>query len=150
MIRFERTTDAALVREAIANPRTYRWHTFDGAPSIDEFQPVMSDSIWYVAAYDTDECLGIFMFVPQNPILWDVHTCLFPSAWGRAAEAANACAEWVFTNTPCRHIITHVTEDNALANGLAIKAGFTARGFLPASFQREGQLLGQMIFGRAA
>lgn len=149
MIRFERTHDPALVRQAIANPKTYAAHCFDGAPSIEAFEPIMSDAIWYVAAYEAD-WLGIFMFVPQNPVLWEVHTCLLPKAWGRAVEIAQAAVAWVFANTPCRHIITHVPEDNTLAYRLAVGAGFEHYCTLRASFQRGGALISQFLLGKVA
>lgn len=151
MIRFERTFDAALVRRAIANPKTYKWHTCDGSPAIEDYQPSMGANIFYAAAWDGDEYLGCFKFEPLNPILWEVHTCLLPSSWGdRAHQAAVDCAAWIFANTPCRHIITHVPEDNALAAHLAVGSGFTVYGTIPASLPRGGKLLAQTLFGRVA
>lgn len=146
MIRFERTFDAELVRAAIANPRTYRQHCCDGSPHITQFRPNMDESIQYVKVSSGDDYLGVFMFVPLNPICWEIHTCLLPSAWGPIAkEAGNAICPWIFANTPCVSVVTHIPEDNVLAHRFALDCGMTVRGLIPCSFQREGRIMGQYV-----
>lgn len=148
MIRFERTFDAALVRQAIAHPRTYRSHCCDGSPDREAWQPNMGNDIWYVAAWENETYLGVFMFVPHNPILWEVHTCLMPIAWGdRARECALSVAKWIWKNTPCEHIKTYIPDDNPLAVKFAHAAGMRIYGEIPRSFPRNGIVHAQLVMG---
>lgn len=146
MIRFERTDDVSLIRSAIGHPKVFRWHTFDGGPTIDTYQPLIGPGIVYVRADLGNTFLGIFEFVQHNPICWEVHTALLPSSWGeQAAQAVEQLSPWVWANTPCRHIFTKVPEDNPLALRLARTGGMREFGTMPKSFPRDGKLLDQTI-----
>lgn len=146
MIRFERTVDVAQIRSAIAHPKTWRAHSFDGGPSINNYEPIINPGVWYIAAHNHDTFLGVFMFIQHNPICWEVHTCLLPSAWGEmATQAVEQLSPWIWANTPCRHIFTKVPDDNPLALRLARTAGMREFGTMPYSYPRDGRILGQTI-----
>lgn len=146
---FERTDDAGLIREIITHPRLYPWLTDEYSPGRDAFQPVMAEGIWYVLAYDNAGLLlGLFMFARHSPVVWEVHTCLLPGAWGEpAARAAREVAGWMFEHSGCQRIITHVPAYNRLAVRFAKAAGMTEYGRNVASFAKGGRLHDQIELG---
>lgn len=144
---FERTKDYALIRKIMTHHRVYPHITDDGCPPVEKFHPGESDDLWYILVTD-DEPLGLWLFVPQNAVCWEVHTCMLPVAWGeRAAAAAKEMAEWIWKNTPCRRIITNVPECNRLALKFAKAAGMVEFGRNEKSFLKNGKLWGQIMLG---
>lgn len=118
----------------------------DGSPARTEFRA--SPGLTYLGMFDGDKYLGLFVLHQHNAILWEVHTCLLPHAWGPTAkDCAKLCVEWVFSNTDCRRLITSVPEGNALAERLAQAAGMVRYGTNPRSFLKNGQELDQIMLG---
>src|SRR5581483_3651266 len=114
-VRFERSTDVALIRQIITHPKIYPWLGDDGMPPAAQFQPVDHPEIHYMLVWDGSELLGLFEFRPKNSVTWEAHTCLLPNAWGaRAVTAAREMARWTFDNTSCERIVTAVPEYNRL------------------------------------
>jgi RimJ/RimL family protein N-acetyltransferase len=145
---FERTKDYALVRQIMVHPKIWPHISDDLAPPASEFQPQRTDAIWYVLAVDECKVLGMFAFVPQNGVCWDVHTCLLPRAWGGPAlDAARAVAPWIWANTDCRRIITTVPAYNRLALRLARAAGMREFGVNHRSYLKYGKLHDQVLLG---
>ena len=147
MYQFKRLDDYEIIRETITNPRIYRWLTDDTSPEREQFKPIESDLIWYIGAYRDGKYLGLWMFVPQNGICWEVHTCLLPQAWGESAMAAKELANWIWVNTPCQRIITNVPTYNKLARILAVNTGFKQFGINEKSFLKNGTLHDQLVLG---
>lgn len=148
MITFERTTDLEQVRQVMTHPRIWPWISDDGSPAAEDFRPVNSPAIWYIAAKYRDELLGIFVFTPQNTVCWEVHTCLLPRAWGpMGLAAAKELARWMWAHTSCRRITTHVPADNLLALAFARHAGMETFGVNKRSFLRGGMLIDQTVLG---
>jgi len=148
MIRFERSFDYELVRRVMTNPAIYPHISDDGSPLAGEYRPIEHEAIWYVAAYDGDELLGIWMFCPQNAVCWEVHTCLLPSAWGERGQiAARLLPLWIWANTNCRRIVSNVPTTNRLALHFAAKAGMRLFAVNEASYLKYGQLCDQAMFG---
>ena len=149
-IRFERTRDMGLVKAIITVPEIYRHVTDDGAPRPEDFTPMDHPAIWYVLAWDEDECLGAWTFMPANSTCWEVHTCLLPSAYmvkGRTAVAGRQVIQWIWDNTPCQRIITNVPSYNRLALRFAERAGMVVMGVNVRSFMKNGELLDQIMLG---
>ena len=145
---FARTFDMELVRTIMTHPEIYPWISDDGCPPAEEFQPQEHSAIWYVQAMDASETLGIFVLSPQGVACWEFHTVLLPSAWGKCAVAAmKAMFEWVWTNTPCRRLITNVPVNNRRARWIARAVGLTQFGLNPGSFLKDNVLYDQMLFG---
>jgi hypothetical protein len=55
--------------------------------------------------------------------------------------------EWIWTNTPCRRIVTGVPQGNRLAFRFAVAAGMEQYGVNEASFLRGGRMLDQICLG---
>ena len=147
-IHVDRSTDYGLVRAIMTQPSVYGHLTDDFSPPAADYRPIESDAIWYVIVWDDNDLLGLWLFVPQNGICWEIHTALLPDAWGdRGHRAAKVALAWIWQNTPCRRIVTNVPEDNRLAYRFALAAGMVGYGLNRASFQRGGRLLDQHCLG---
>ncbi len=144
----DRTFDYELARSIITDPYIYDHVSDDNSPSAKEFQPVQSELMWYLIVRDEEEVLGCFLFVPQNSVCFEVHTCILPNALGsRAREAAQMAKEWMFTHSPAERIVTNVPETNILALKFAKAAGLKEYGLNPRSFLKHGLLLDQTMLG---
>lgn len=148
-VRVEQLFDARLIDETMRHPRIYPHIKDDFCPEkAYDFVPPIDDAHTYVGAYRGDEYLGLFLLHPHTHILWEVHTCLLPVAWGSTAlKCTTACAQWVWDNTPCQRLITAVPEGNELALRLARRSGMGEYGVNPKSFARGGVLISQTLLG---
>mgnify|MGYP001588587207 CR=1 FL=1 len=138
--------DLDLVTTTMRHRRIWPSISDDGSPAREAFQA--SPSLTYLGMFEGHEYLGLFVLHQHNAIMWEVHTCLLPSAWGSRAQAcAKLCVEWIFDNTECRRLITSVPVGNALAERLAGAAGMVRYGTNPRSFLKNGQELDQIMLG---
>lgn len=148
MITFERTRNYRLIREVLVHPKIWPFISDDASPPVEEFQPVEHDAFRYILAYCDDTLLGLWMFVPQNGVCWEVHTALLPVAWGLLGQsAAKALPGWIWENTPCRRIVTNVPSSNRLALHFALKAGMKIYGVNEGSYLKAGILRDQVCLG---
>lgn len=145
---FERTTDYDLIREIVTHPKLYSWLTDDFSPPPRDYRPPEHPAIWYLLVKEGETRLGLFMAAPLNGVLFELHTCLLPPAWGgKSREALRSVIQWIFENTPCRRIVTHVPRDNRLALKLAADVGLERIGVNRNSFLKNGKLLDLILFG---
>lgn len=147
MITVERTFDYDLIRSFMVHPRVYPHITDDGCGPAEDFRPHESELIYYALVRIDGEPAGVFMFVTENSVSCQVHTCMGPRAWGVSAEAAKEAAKWVFSTTPFVRINTQVPVYNKLAERLSIKAGMTQYGLCPKAFKKNGQLWDIALYG---
>lgn len=153
MIELNRSFDYDLIRRIMTDRAVYSDISDDGCPAAENFQPVESDALWYVIASDRrpDQepiVLGLWLLVPQNTVCWEIHTVLLPHAWGPLGrEAARAMAQWIWSETPCKRLITNVPEPNRLALHFAREAGMVEYGLNPASYLKHGKLFAQHCLG---
>jgi RimJ/RimL family protein N-acetyltransferase len=154
VIHFERSFDYELIRRILTHEKIWPHISDDYSPPATEFRPIESTAAWYIVVRDIypdagpEEVLGLWMFVPQNSVCWEVHTCLLPTAWGdRGQRAARMLPDWIWQHTHCRRIITNVPSTNRLALHFAVKAGMTIYGVNRASFLKHGTLCDQVCLG---
>lgn len=148
MITFERSTDYRLIKRILTHPKIYPHISDDQSPPVGRYEPVRNDAIWYVVPRSGAIPLGIWMFVPQNGVCWEVHTALLPEAWGGIGlEAARILPTWIWANTTCRRIITTVPSTNRLALRFALRAGMKMYGVNEASYMKGGKLCDQVCLG---
>lgn len=144
-LKVYRTHDMWDVREIIQDPRISK-HLSDegsvGEAAIDS--PVL---YWLMVEYK-EEPSGVFLFHPHNAITYEVHTAILPPLWGELAkQAAFMARQWIFTQTPCRKLITHVPEYNKLALRFAKQGGLKLEGVNRKSYLFNGELMDQYLLG---
>lgn len=146
---FERIFDMDLIRRTMTHPQIWPHISDDGAPSLEGFEPPSHPSIWYVAVRSGSEFMGLWMFVPQSAVCFEVHTCLLPTAWGTfSRRAAVAVADWMWQQcVNLQRIVTSVPECNRLALRLAENSGMLRYGLNPMSYLKNGKLYGQILLG---
>lgn len=145
-MRFVETDDEDVIRSIVTHPKVYPHISDDGSPAPDDWKP--NPAVKYILVFDGCELLGLWAFVPENFVTWNVHTCLLPIAYGRKAlEAAKQMAEWVWKNIGCQRVTTNVPEYNRLALRFAERAGMVRFGVNPSSYMKDGKLYDQILLG---
>lgn len=131
----------------MCDPRIYKWISDDSSETIENFEPVIVDEIYYLGCFDGEKYLGLFMVVPQSFAWFDFHTCLLADAWGNAVECVDSAKKWIFENTRCIRLTTIVPENNRLALRLAKKSGAIEYGFNPKCWVKNGVVCGVHLLG---
>lgn len=146
MLTFSECTDYPLIRAIITNPRIYDHVTDDFSAPREEYQPIVHPEVFYVIVGDPD-IRGLWIFQKHSPVLYEIHTCLRPEAWGKfAVQAAAGLATWLWDHHPqCQCVITKVPEYNRLALAFAKRAGMKECGRLPRSYQKHGKIMDTTI-----
>jgi RimJ/RimL family protein N-acetyltransferase len=144
----ERTFDYALIRSIMTDPTVWCGISDDYAGSVHDFKPIESEQLIYALWSEAGIPKGLWLFVPQSRIRWEVHTCIPKESRGRAAfDAAQECMQWVWQNTECVRIITAVPAFNPSALRFARMVGMQVIGVDEKSFQKGGELHDQMLLG---
>jgi hypothetical protein len=151
----ERTQDEAVIISVVTHPKVYPWICEDGAPSPENWHPVIADSVYYLLAKEITKqnpiVLGLFAVVPSTTsCVYQIHTCLLPISWGPMAKhAAKELLNWIWINLPnCTRVVGEVPRFNRLA----LKFGFDAYGMKQfginqKAFLKKGKLHDVIMLG---
>ena len=97
---------------------------------------------------EINEKIGIFVGHPWNSICYEAHTLILPEFRGEeTVKIAKEAIRWMFDNTLCKKIVTHVPTFNQKAYALAIKVGGKLEGINKKSFLKFNKLYDQYLFG---
>ncbi len=142
------TSDLELIERTIKHPRVYPRISDDFSEKMEDWKPKIGDDTTYLAMYDDSTYFGLVVLVEKNPICYEIHSCLLPSAYGAAAVGALAMAiDWAWMNTQCRRLVAGIPEDNSLAYKLAKNVGMSDYGYDPGCTMRHGRILGMRLVG---
>jgi hypothetical protein len=146
---FERTHEYELVRRILTDPGIYRRMGEDGLPPPDEFEVNRDPRIWYVVAFDEGGLLGLFAFLPDTSICWQVHAALLRGIPPRVThQVGREILPWIWSHTPCERVIARVPEINRAAVRFGQQAmGLIVHGFDPQSFCWGGRKVGRVLMG---
>lgn len=144
MITYEPTTDSDFIHKCVTEPIVWRAGTDDSMTDIvPQWMFIPTDGKLWLRAGD----YGLFMGEPRNGIMYEVHTMLLPHARGKAVDIAKGAMQWMFDNTKCLKIITHVPVFNVLAKRLAEHCRMKLIGINTSSFLKNGVLYDQYLYG---
>lgn len=145
---FENSRDWSLIKQIVTHLKVYPLVSDDFSPLPEKWEPIDCAAAHYIVVRDDGIVLGLWAFYEHSPIVWNVHTCLLPIAYGeRARRASRAMAAWIWANTKCLRLITEVPESNRLALRFARMAGMVEYGFNPQSYLKGGVLEGVHLLG---
>lgn len=148
MMTFARTFDWNLIRRIAIHPKVYHAAADDFSPPPYAWKPLDDCNIHYVLVRDGEELLGMFVFIPENTICWNMHVCLLPISWGKKSkEAGGQVIRWIFSHTACARITGSVPAHNRLALKFARDIGMTKYGINERSHKKNGILHDQILFG---
>ena len=112
---------------------------------------IESEYMHFIGAYIDNQLAGVFYYHPHNHILYEVHSGVLPQYRGKnTILMAIKSLEWIFENTDCLKVITHVPENNAPALALSKRVGMQIEGINRASIMKNNQLLDQTVLGITA
>lgn len=148
MITFRRTCDYRLIHEILTDPSIFPTIGDDFTPSIEEWNPVVDSRLWYVLAYDFDLLLGLFMFIQQSTVLYEMHVALLPEGRGKPGfDAGAGVVAWIFQGTPCRRIVGAIPAFNRPAFAYALRIGMQTYGVNEKAFMKNGALVDLVLVG---
>jgi RimJ/RimL family protein N-acetyltransferase len=145
-ITFERTHDLCVVASVYTLPRVWPWIGDDYAPEPWTFQPNNDPRIVYLFCREKS-LVGLFTFLPQNTVCWEVHIILLPRRKTRGHVILRGALDWMFENSTAQRIVGAVPQYNRLAVQVARRAGMKIYGLNPNSFMKNGKLENQVLFG---
>ena len=146
-MRIEHTHDMNIVTHIMAHPSIYPYVSDDGCPDAEDYEAIDNEALYYLLVLDNDEnVLGLFLIHPHNTILYEIHTCLLSSCREKD-KAAQVVLDWIFKNTPCEKLMTHVPDFNRPALLYAERAGLMREGINRLSFLKNGRLHDQILLG---
>lgn len=145
---FERTTDVELIRSIAAHPLLYKHLHDDFAPAREQWHPVIHDLVSYMVVREDGEPIGLFIVNAHSTVLWEIHECFLPQAWGEKAIAATIqFREWIWKKSACQRLFGQIVESNRLALRFAKAAGMMEFGVHPKSFMKHGRMQDQILVG---
>lgn len=144
-IIYEQTEDEDFINHCITHPAAWNSGTDDALHGVNPrlfFARI--DGILYVKCGD----YGLLLGRPVNYISFDVHVALLPKARGKAVDICKGAMQWLFRQSerPLR-LTTSIPEYNKLAIRLAHEVGMEFIGINKLSFQKNGKLFDQHLFG---
>lgn len=146
-MRLERTQDAELIKSVVTHDSIWPHVSEDGVPR-ETWEPLIHEQIYQLAIYDDEGLGGCFILTPFSSVCWEVHTCILPTHRGhKAREATKLCADWMFANTECQHIITKVPSYNRPAYKLAVDTGLRNIGMIESAWTKNGEIYDLYLLG---
>lgn len=144
-IVYEQTEDENFINHCLTHPAAWRMGSDD---SLSGANPrlffAQIDGILYIKAGE----YGLLILKPMNYISFDVHVALLPEARGKAVDICNGAMQWVFEHSArSLRLTASIPEYNKLAIRLAYKIGMEFIGINKLSFQKDGKLFDQHLFG---
>lgn len=141
----ERTRDMALVKRVMGHPKVYDKVSDDLCPSAEDYSPVDSDHLYYLAVYDNERFCGIVFLHPVNFFLYQGHIALLPDCLGVGTQAIEMACDWMKKNTECLKIIAFIPVNNRLAFSAVSAAGFKEACILENSIKVDGKVINQHL-----
>jgi hypothetical protein len=93
-----------------------------------------------------NEDMGFFLFVQQNKVTVELHTCILPGFAGKLVTEASALVKEVIKQQYSK-IITLIPVFNKPAMFMALRCGFTKEGVNKRSFLKDGIIYDQYYMG---
>jgi len=90
---------------------------------------------------------GIYFAYPINAVCCEGHANILPEYQGKAVNCTLAAIRWMFSNTPCRRIITNVPDYHIRACKFVEKLGFVKFGVNEKSYLKGGKLHDLIMYG---
>ena len=150
-MKFVLLEDLQLITATITHPSIYKHVCDASSPDADQFEPRVSDKIFYIGVIDDEEnYCGLFMVEFSNYALGELHTCILPIAWGQKAnKIAKDFLKYLFNEcSELKTLITRVPDDNRLALAYAKRNGMKLMGYIPDAYlNHTGELMGFSILG---
>lgn len=142
---YEQTQDECFINHCLTHPAVWRVGTDDVLSNVNpKLFFTQIDGVLYIKAGE----YGILIGRPVNYISFEVHVALLPEARGKAVDICKGAMQWLFSKStrPLR-LIASIPEYNKLAIRLARKVGMEFIGINKLSFQKDGKLFDQHLFG---
>lgn len=141
-------SDPEQIAPVLRDPFIWDHISDDYSGNAADFVPPVTPDRVYLGAFDGEALVGVFLYHFHTRTMAEVHSCILRSHRGRwALDQAKASLRFIFDNTTCRKVITHVPDYNKPALSFALRVGMTLEGNNRASFLKNGVLHDQALLG---
>ncbi len=136
-LHFQYTTDAALVKSILSDPRCFRRMNNDPRTLATlSAMDTLPDRLLYIVPSTRKN--AVFVLSSIAPAVAEVHFCVAPSAWGQAEYIVNEFLSWIWRTTSIARLVGPVPAHNRLALRIAQKTGFQQIETRPAAAEKNG------------
>lgn len=147
MIEIYRTTDPDEIKSVLCHPVVYGLISDDGSLPREQFEPLIHELVYYIAARIDGELAAIYQLCAVNSICYDAHINILPRFWGRTQGATKEALRWVKENTHIKKLQGRIPENYRHVLNHVLTNGFEIEGRQKKSIMRRGVLLDQCIVG---
>lgn len=100
----------------------------------------------YIVIKPHDDTL--FLFKAMNKIMYEMHVCIVRGkARKQGIRSAAKAARWLFNNTQCQKIVTHIPVFNELSLMFAMVCGMKREGLIKGGYLKDGKLYDLILLG---
>jgi RimJ/RimL family protein N-acetyltransferase len=142
-----RTYDYALVKRILTEPKVWAALGDDAKPARADFQPVESEELIYLVAWEGGNPLGMFLLIQRNSVHAETHFAMLPAVWGQSRDIGKAFLEWIWRNTSFERLTGNILERNRLAIAYAKSIGCQPYAVNLNSIRRGGKLQNEVLVG---
>ncbi len=137
-LHFTYTTDAALVKSILSEPRCFRRMNNDpvSLATINAMDTLPTRLLFAVPSVRKN---ALFVMSSLAPGVSEVHFCVTPSAWGQAEYIVNEFLGWIWRTTSIKRLVGPVPSHNRLALRIARQTGFRHVETKPAAAAKDGK-----------
>lgn len=141
----ERTTDLNVINSVFKHEAIKRFVCDDYSEDVEY---IIHDSLYYLAAYDGPDLMGMFLSHPISSTIVMAHLAMLPCGRGeKSRELGIEAINWVFNNTAYSKINGMTPIYNKIAIKYNLDVGMKKEGVNKKSFMRNGKLHDQIYFG---
>ena len=137
--QFQITGDYGLVELILSNPRAYKLMANDEAPPLEQFRATRGNYTPVICRSEDGMLVGLFLLVPAEPGVAEVHFCFVPGARYHMVPAGKAFIEWVWRETSYWWLLGLCPSYNKLALRTATRCGFTRGWNENQGLQKDGK-----------
>lgn len=148
MITFARIADREYIRGIFTHPDVWPW-VCDDTANPDDFEPLIHDSVAYLAPEQDGFPMGCLMLQSVNAVTLELHSALLPAYRGKhTLDVFRALVVYLPRVFPsAKYLRTWVPAYNRPALLAARRVGFVERGVEPLAYLKHGALCDLHLFG---
>ncbi len=137
------TTSVQVIKAILSIDNMYESVSYDGSPSLAEYEPDVKNSVWFILTYDGNTA-GLIIVENLNNVLWMPHIYILEKYRGSGSEEwGKQAAQYMRDKYDAKKFL--VLTPYKAAKRYAERSGFEYVATLTNSIQKNGKLLDQYM-----
>lgn len=140
MISIQRITDAELIKSLLQED--YDAFQEDGNLTFDQFQPIMSQAVFYLMFIVHGEPAGMAIITQYKQLLADTHICILKKFRGAESHVLGKLAhQWIKDNTTVKKFMTLTPSTYKHAIEYGKRVGYVYEHVIKNSCKKNGKII---------